>query len=159
MGVAMAIQTEGHAKGLGMLHHIHFVYFTVATHTRNTPVNVYCMVEIYVIGRFMNLNPRKGFVFLETLTNWGESGIICQNLSVALHTGFCRGNVRKPTLVYVVVAISTIDAHLARMNLVRESNRLNRFVPHPSVFRGKIIRYACDNTSTSHQSAYQQDQR
>ena len=142
-----------------MLHHIHFIHFTVATHTGNTPVYVDRVVEINVIGRFMNLDPRKGFVFLETFSNRGESGIISQNLSVALHTGLSRGNVRKPTLVYVIMAISTINAHLARMNLVRESNRLDRLVPHSSVFRGKVIRYTCDNTGASHQSAHQQDQR
>lgn len=107
----------------------------------------------------MNLYPRNRFVFLETLSNWGESGIIRQNLSVALHTGLSRGNIGKPTLVYVIVAISTINAHLARMNLVRESNRLDRLVPHPSIFRGKIIRNTCDNTGASYQSAHQKDQR
>jgi hypothetical protein len=159
MGIAMAIQTESHAKGLGMLHHIHFIHFTVATHTGNTPVDVDRVVEINVIGRFMNLNPRKGFVFLETLSNWGEPGIIRQNLSVALHTSLSRRNVGKPTLVYVIVAISTINAHLARMNLMREGNRLDRLVPHPSIFRGKIISYTCYNTGTSYQSAHQKDQR
>jgi hypothetical protein len=131
----------------------------MATHTGNTPVDVDRVVKINVIGRFMDLDPRKGLVFLETFTNWGESGIIRQNLSVALHTSLSRGNVRKPTLIYVVVAISTINAHLARMNLMREGNRLDRLVPHPSIFRGKIVRNTCDNTGTSHQSAYQKDQR
>ena len=114
-----------------MLHHIHFIHFTMAADARNTPVDVDRVVEIDVIGRFMDLDPRKGFVLFETLPNWGESGIIRQNLSVALHTSLSRGNVRKPTLIYVVVAISTINAHLARMNLMREGNRLDRLVPHP----------------------------
>jgi hypothetical protein len=95
-----------------MLHHIHFIHFTMAADARNTPVDVDRVVEIDVIGRFMDLDPRKGFVFLETFTNWGESGIIRQNLSVALHTGLSRGNVREPTLIYVIMAISTINAHL-----------------------------------------------
>ena len=142
-----------------MLHNLHFINLSVATDTRHTTVYVNSVVKINVIWNFMNLYPRNRFIFLKTFSNWGEPWIIRQNLSVALHTGLSRGNVRKPTLVYVIMAISTINAHLARMNLVRESNRLDRLVPHSSIFRGKVIRNTCDNTGASHQSAHQQDQR
>ena len=57
LGMAMAIETESHAKVLGVADFLHLVDPAVALYATYTTVNVNGVVEIGVVGHFMNTGP------------------------------------------------------------------------------------------------------
>ena len=85
--IAVAIQTERHAEGFCVPHFIHLIDWPVAFHAGNTAVHMDGVVEINVIGRLMNLNPRHRLIVFETLADRLQSRIISQHGGVAFHAG------------------------------------------------------------------------
>ena len=155
--VAVTIQTERHAEGFRVPHFVHLINRTVAFHAGNPAVHMDGVVEINVIRRLMNLNPRYRLIILKTLANRLQSWIIGQHGGVAFHAGLRGRNIGVPGFVDIVVAVTTINPHLIGMHIVRKGNRLDRLIPHAGVLGGKIIRDTRNYTGPRHQSTHQQD--
>ena len=152
--VAVTIQTERHAEGFRVPHFIHLINRPVAFHAGNPAVHMDGVVEINIIRRLMNLNPRHRLIVFETLADRLQSRIIGQHGGVAFHAGLRGRNIGVPGFINIVVAVTTINPHLIGMHIVRKGNRLDRLIPHTRVFWGKIIGDTRNDTGTRHQSTH-----
>jgi hypothetical protein len=63
----VAFQAKGHAKGLGMVYFFHLVNASVALDATYPSVYVNGMIEIDVVGRLVNSNPRDGGAIVDTI--------------------------------------------------------------------------------------------
>ena len=59
--VSVALQAKRHSERLGVVDCLHLINLTMAVDTADTSVNVYRMVEINIIGCFMDLDPGNWF--------------------------------------------------------------------------------------------------
>ena len=155
----MAIEAETHAQGLGLTNLIHLVDPSVTFHTTDAAGDMDGMVEINVIRGDVNLHPGNGGVIGGAFANDGQARIVFQDLIVAVHAGGSRGNIGHPGFIHVAVAVTTVDAQLSGMDLVRKRHRLNRLVTDAVIFRRDIDRHACGHGSPHQRGTNAQRQR
>ena len=60
LGGTMAFETPSHTVRFGVVDHFHVVHMSVAGDATDPTIHVDGMVEVNVIGRFVNSHPRNG---------------------------------------------------------------------------------------------------
>lgn len=138
-GVAMALETEGHAEGLGVINLVHLVDPAVAFDATDAPVDVDGVVEIDEVGQLVDLDPGNGLAALGALAHQLQTRIILEHLVVAVHAGGTGRDVREPGFLDAGMAVTAIDPELARVGGVRKSDGLNGLIAHTRVFRSEIV--------------------
>jgi len=76
LGMAMAIQAEGHAQWLVMVNLIHFVDWPVALNATDAAVHMNGMVEVDEIGDSMDLDPRYRLAAESTFPDQREPRVV-----------------------------------------------------------------------------------
>jgi len=135
----MAFQAERHAEGFRVSNLVHLVDRPVALDTTETPVHVHRMIEIDVIGHFVDLHPGDRLARVETLPHQCQPRIVLEHLIVAIHASRCRRDIRIPRLFHGIVTVTAIQTKLIRVDGMGKAHRLDRLIPHPRVLRCEII--------------------
>jgi hypothetical protein len=139
-GRAMAIKAETHAQWFCVINRVHFINASVTFHATDATRDVNGVIEINVIRRDVNLRPCNRRVVRRAVANNFQSRVVFQNRAVTIHAGRSGGNICDPCFVHHVVAITAIEAEVARMNFVRERNRLRRLIADSRVFGSEVKR-------------------
>lgn len=87
LGIAMALKAECHAERLVMGDHFHFVDLAVTLDAANPSVYVGSVVEVGVIRRLVNPNPRHRITAGIAFTNRSQQRTVGLDLVVAIHAG------------------------------------------------------------------------
>ena len=137
-GVAMAVQTKGHAQRLGMVNFVHLIDLAVAFDATDAAVDMDGMVEINVIGQLVNLHPGMGLpVAALSRTRASRASSLRPDCGSS-----CRPTGRDvgiPGFLDAIMAVAAIHAQLVGMNAVGKGHRLNRLVADPRIFGREII--------------------
>lgn len=150
--VAMAIEAKAHAQRLGMIDLVHLVNAPVTFHATEPARDMHRMVEINVIRHDVDLHPRDRLAGRRAFADEREARVILQNLTVAVHAGGRRRDVREPGFVHAGMAVTAIHAHLPRVDRVGKRHRLDRLVADPRVLGRAINRH-----TRSHRAAHQRE--
>jgi len=92
--ISVTVQTPAHAKGLVMGHDFHLIHLAMACHTGDATVYVNRVVEINIVRRFVDTNPRNWISRCIARSNRLKQFAVCLYLAVAGHTGASGRNVR-----------------------------------------------------------------
>ncbi len=162
LGMAMAIEAESHAKVLGVADFLHLVDPAVAFHTTYTAVNVNGVVEVGVVGNFVNADPWDGSALSEETVpilvlavaqdavlvgvfpviagpNRFQGGRIRLNGLVAAHADIGCGNPCVSRLVHTMVTIAAVKAEFAYVKAMVIGNRLRGLVANTHELRSAVI--------------------
>ena len=168
----MAFQTERHAERFVVVNFHHLVNPAVTLYAANATVDVDGMVEINVVGSFVDSDPRYGWtienaisvyilfsgklaVFVRVLsvvgrTNGFEQRGVGFDRFVTRHAHVGRGNACMSRFVDGSVTISAIKAELASVELVVVGYGLGGLIAYSRVFGGSIVSDAGNNGSPGH---------
>lgn len=124
-GIAMTIETPPHAERLDLLHNIHLVHTSVATDAAHARGNVRLVIEINVIRKLMNLDPRNRLPRCVTLAHFQQSLTLRLDPRMAVHASGRGGNRGVRGFVYRVMTVVAIHPEIAGMKLMTVRNRLN----------------------------------
>ena len=158
----MAIKTESHAKVLGVTDFLHLVDPAVALYATYTPVYMNGVVEIGVVGHFMNTGPWNGHALSEEtvtilvlavaqdavpigvfpviagpnrLQGWG----IRLNRLMTGHADIGCGNSCVGRLVHPMVTIAAVKAKFTNVKAMVIGNRLRGLVANSHELRCAVI--------------------
>ena len=137
--IPVTVQTESHAKRLGVIDLVHLVDLTMTVNAAHTPIHVNRVIEVNVVRNFVNLHPRDGLAAQRGVSDNLKPRIFLQNLIVAVHAGRRRRDIGVPTLLYLRVAVATVEAHLIHVDAVWKRHRLDWRIPHPRILRAEVI--------------------
>jgi len=84
----MAFQAPRHIEGLNLLDFDHLVDATVAGDATDTDGDVRLMIEIDVVGKHVDVDPRYGLAGLVAFTDGCQQSRLFFHLRVAVHAGF-----------------------------------------------------------------------
>src|SRR5438270_5285586 len=82
-GIAMAIEAESHAQRFGMINLVHLVDLAMALDTTDAAVDVDGMVEIHVVGRLVNMDPRNRLARRRSLSHQSQLRTVLPHLAAA----------------------------------------------------------------------------
>ena len=168
----MAFQTKRHAERFVVVNFHHLVNPAVTLYAANATVDVDGMVEINIVGSFVDSDPRYGWtienaisvyilfsgkfaVFVGILseigrTNGFEQRGVSFDRIVTGHADVGRGDACVSRFVDGSVAIPAIKAEFAGMKFVVVGYGLCRLIAYSGVFRGCVIGDAGNNSSSGH---------
>jgi len=135
----MTFQTERHAERLGVVNFVHLINAPVTFHAAQAAIHVNGVIEINVVGKFMDLNPLNRLAARRALTHQRQPRIVFQHLIVTVHTGGGGGNIREPGFLHARMAITAIHPKLPRVDRMGKSHRLNRLITDAGVFGSEVI--------------------
>ena len=110
LGIAVAIEAEGHVEGLLLADDDLLVDASVALDAADAAVHVHGVVEVDVVRHLVHLDPADRFAGLDALLDERQRGAVALHLAVAVPAGVGRRHVRVARLVHVVVAIAAVEA-------------------------------------------------
>lgn len=90
--------------------------------------DVAAVIESGKIGQIVHLHPFDRFVFVQRVCDLLDLGRIRQYLCMTIHTQRCAGHARHFRLVSRGMAVKARDLVVARVQLVRKVDRLDRLV-------------------------------
>lgn len=135
----MAVQTPAHAQRLRLTNFFHLVDAAMAGNASNALSYVNGVIEVGMLRKHVHLHPLNWLSRFVGVTHELKPRAFCLNHAVATHAGFCRRNGSKGSTFNRAVAIPTIHAHLACVQLVAERHRLLRRVADISpLWRKKV---------------------
>lgn len=163
LGIAVTIETEGHAQRFRMVDDRHLVDAPVTLHTTHPAVDVGGVIEMGVIRHLVDLHPLDGLtrvifvILIHRLAERLELGRIGLHLAgtMAIPADLRGGNVRMSRVLHMRVAISAVHPELPGVEAVIKGNRLLRHVTDASVFRRPGIPGDGDNTGSEGAHAHQ----
>src|SRR5687767_11270459 len=138
----MTFQTEAHRERLLVANFIHLVHAPVAMDATDAAIYVHGVIEINVIGDFVDLDPVDGLAGRGAFANERQARIVGEHLIMAIHARAGAGNVRIPGFFNAIVAITAVDPELIGVDGVGKTDGLNRLVTDAGVFGREIIRHA-----------------
>ncbi len=138
-GIAMAVEAKGHVEGLHLVDFFHVINLAVAMDATDAAVHVGGVIEVSIVGQAMNLEPGNGLAGLGAFADQGQTGVVFENLVVAVHAGGGSGDIGIPGFFNRAVAVTTVHAHLADVDRVRKSHGLNGLIADVGVFGGEIV--------------------
>jgi len=97
------------------------------------------VIEINVIGQFVNANPSHRYTFAPTLSDWQKLLAIRQYKFMTIHTGLSRRHVRVGREFNEIVAVSTVQTQVIRVKFMAKSYWLFGLIPHISIPGREII--------------------
>src|SRR5258708_1510891 len=127
-GVAMAIQAEAHVERLFLLHLDHLIDAAVAAHAAYARRDVRLMIKINVVRQPVNPHPRYRLAGRIALAYDLESRTLVLDAGVTVHTGFGGGDGGVSSFVHRGMAVKTIEAELAHVQLVAVGAGLLRLI-------------------------------
>jgi len=145
-GGAVAFQTPTHAVGLGVIDDLHVIDVSMAGNAANASIYVHRMVEVNVVGSFMNPNPGDWIACFPRFPYGTEFGTLRLNLCVTVHASLCAGHVGVRRFFNPCMAVTTIHTELIDVKRVVEGDRLRRLVADACVFWGKVVGHSGYNT-------------
>jgi len=151
--ITVALETPRHRMRFCMVNLVHLIHFTVATHAADPAVHVHRMVEIHMLRRLVDLNPLHRLARLPGVAHGLELGILALNLRMAVHADLRCRDVRIRRGFDKGMAVATVHAELAGVNLVGEGNRLRGLIAHAHVRGIEVIPNPCADPSTQQQQA------
>ena len=123
--VAVAVKTPSHAERLGLVDPFHAIDPSMAGNAAYAPADVGAVVEIDVIGKIVDPDPRDGFARLVTLANGSQLLDLGADVPVAVQADRGGGDRREGGRLDRRVAITAIEPHLASMDFMGERKRLH----------------------------------
>ena len=156
-----------------MVHFFHLVDPSVTLHATDPPVDVNGVIEINIIGRFVNANPWNGIsgaehsVTVYVFTFGEESVLVRVFAKIRFADGLEQGGVRLDILVTGhanvggwdacvrrlvdrVVTIPAVQAQLTGMKLVIVGYGLRGLIPDSGVLLSCVVSNAGNKNSTRH---------
>ena len=118
--LAVTREAPRHLHFHGLVGHRHLIDSTVATHTRNAPIDVRAVIEIDVIGNARHLLPDNRLGILSAVSNGLQQRGIRPDLRVTGHAGFRRWNAGVRRRVDARVAVTAIDSQFSNVVLMAE---------------------------------------
>jgi hypothetical protein len=134
--IAMAVETPAHAQRFCLIHLLHAVHASVATHAGDAPSDMGRVIEMSVVGQVVNLLPLNRLPGRLTLSNGEQLGTVRVDRgrrdrairirgAVAVRAGRRRRNRRMGCLVHAAVAIPTVHLQLTRVQFMTEWDGLS----------------------------------
>lgn len=93
LGMAMTFQAPAHALRLILHHRLHVIDIPVAADATDAAVHVDRVIEIDVVGDFVNPHPVNRLARAPTVIQRRQLGAVFLDLRVAVHTSLGVGNV------------------------------------------------------------------
>jgi hypothetical protein len=103
------------------------------------------MIEVDVVGSFMNSDPRNRIAGLPRLAYGSKLRALGFDLSVAVHAGLGGWNIGVGGFFNSRMAVATVHSKLIHMEGVIERHGLGRLITDSCVFWGKIVGHPRDN--------------
>ena len=141
--------------GLGVIDDLHVIDVSVAGNAAHASIHVHRMVEVNVVGSFMNPNPGDWITCFPRFPNGTEFGTLRFNLRVTVHTSLCARDVRVGGFFYPCMAVTAIHAELIHVKGVVEGDGLCGLVSNACVFWGKVVGHSRDNAGDNDRDADQ----
>jgi hypothetical protein len=141
----VALQAPTHAVGFGVVDDFHVVDVPVASNTTDAAIHVNRMIEVDVVGSFMNSDPRNRIAGLPRLAYGSKLRALGFDLSVAVHAGLGGWNIGVGGFFNSRMAVATVHSKLIHMEGVIERHGLGRLITDSCVFWGKIVGHPRDN--------------
>ncbi len=120
----VAIETPFHQQRTVLADKLHLVNLAVARRAADSLGDVDAVVEVHMVGQFVDAVPLDGFAALETLTHWCKQFRPDPDLFMAVHARLGGGHPGIRRRFHRRVAIPAIDAKSADMLLMAEWHRL-----------------------------------
>ena len=158
-GIAMALQTERHAKRLGVLDFVHLIDLTMAFDAGNAARDVNGVIKIDVVRNLVDLDPRNGCARGRAFPDERQLRIVLEHLVMAVHASGTGRNVGEPRLLDVAMAIAAIQTELVDVDRVGKSDRLHRLITDASVFGRGVIPHAANDGGADQTTAENNHQR
>jgi hypothetical protein len=137
--VAVTLETPAHAEGLDETNLLHFRDVTVAGLASNSLADVNAVIEISVVGRFVDANPVDRLTRIRTRQEWGDPRVVSSDEGVTVHTGLCGRQRCGGRDLDGGVAVTTIDPELPGVELVAVRHGLTRHVAYIGVLGRKVV--------------------
>jgi len=142
---AVALQAPTHAVGFGVVDDFHVVNVPMASDATDATIHVHRMIEVDVVGSFMNSDPRNRIAGLPRLAYGSKFRALGFDLSVAVHAGLGGWNIGVGGFFNSRMAVATVHSKLIHMEGVIESHGLGGLITDSCVFWGKIVGHPRDN--------------
>ena len=138
--VSVAIQTRSHGELRHLGDHLHALHVAMATDALDPPVYMDAVVEVGIVGHFVDPFPRHGGSLFEVAREFDDRGPILACYGVTIHTGRRGGNPRVSRGRNAGMAVVAFNTHRTGMESVGEGNRLFGCIPYPVAFSpGEIV--------------------
>jgi hypothetical protein len=135
----MAFQAPTHAVGFGVVDDFHVVDVAVASDAADSAIHVNRVIEIDVVGGFMNPDPRNRIAGLPRFPNGSKFGTLGFDLGVAVHAGLSGRNIGVRGFFHSRMAVATVHSKLIHVERVIKRHGLGGLITDPSVFRSKVV--------------------
>lgn len=126
----MALEAPSHCQGRVSIDDLHLIDAPMTLDTTDATVYVGAVIEIGVVGKFVNLDPLHWKTTLVRTANLFELWALAVNLGVTVHARLGRRNRRKCGAINGAVAVSTIEAELSHVRRVAIWNGLQGLIAH-----------------------------
>jgi len=137
--VLVTVQTPRHTEWLLLSHDRHLGNVAMTTGTAHSGTEVHGVIEISVVGQFVNTFPSNWLRCPPALPYRQKLLALRQDQIVTVHTGSCWRYVGVWRFFDIVVAVTAIHSQVTRMQLVAERYRLHRPVAYVSIPRREKI--------------------
>ncbi len=135
----MAVQTPAHAQGFYLHDHLHLVNPSVTDRTAHTLIHMSAVVEISIIGRFVDTHPFDGDIILPAVSNQVQLLTFRFDQIMTVHTGLCWWNIGFSGFFNRCMTVSAVNAQIACMQFMTVLNWLFGTITYISKpWRGKI---------------------
>src|SRR5579871_1746631 len=133
--VSMAIQTPTHAQWFYLPHYFHLVNVAMTALTANACAHVSTVIEIGVIGNFVDTLPRNRRAIDTTAIPRAHKysqleGILIRLLRVAIHTRLCWWHTGIRGFIRHIMAIKAVDIEIRCVGFVAKRYGLFRLKSH-----------------------------
>jgi len=133
--IAVAVEAPAHREWFLLHDDVFLRNIAVTGEARHSGSQVSGVVEVGVIGNFMDTNPLHWLAGCDRFTDRQQFGALFEDDVVAVHTGRGGRNVGMSRLFDHAVAVAAIHPEVASVQLMAERDRLGGTVADFSVFR------------------------
>jgi len=138
----VAFQAPTHAVRFRVVDYFHVVDVAMACDAADSSIHVNRVIEIDVVGGFMNSDPRDWVTGFPRFPDRSKLGTLGFDLSVAVHAGLSGRDIGVGGFFHSRMAVATVHSKLIHMERVIERHRLCGLITDPSVFWGEIVRHS-----------------
>lgn len=151
---AVAFKTPAHAQHLMLGDDFHPVDATVAGNTTHTPIDVSGMAEIDIIREIVYPQPLHWHAGDVAVKKRLDLRAVLMNLGMTVHAGLGGRNRRVIGEFHRVMAIATVEAHVARMEFMTERHGLRGLKTHIRGSGAETVGHDQDHIKWSDRATY-----
>ncbi len=143
-GVSVALEAEIHIQRLYLPDLDHLVDAAVAANATDSRVDMRAVIEIHIVGKFVDVNPGNGLPRRVALAHLLKQRALRLHTRVTVHANFRRRYRCIRCLIYGVMTVVAVHAHISGVQLMTIRNGLDGLISGFHVGRSCEVREGCD---------------